>query len=358
MKILHFITSLRTGGAERLVADLLPLLQNYGNEAELLLMDGTRTPLYDEVAAAGVKVSALSQGWRAMRNPFLLHKLVRFLKRGSFDIVHTHNTSCQLLAAAASVSVPVKLVTTEHNTTNRRRGWKWYKPLDRWMYGRYCRIVCVGEEVEKELLASVPSAAGKTCVIPNGINLDRIKNAVPAADISSIPGVKMLMVSAFRAQKDHATLIKAMAGLPETYTLLLAGDAETDSDRTVLQYCRDLADGLGLDSRVRFLGMRSDIPSVLAASDIIVLSTRYEGNPVSAIEAMASGKPFIASDVPGVRELVAGAGVLFPCGDAGKLAEAILSVIPGSTCGACTARAAGFDIARTTSAYSVIYKQI
>ena len=131
MRILHFITSLRTGGAERLVASLARQMMNAGDKGEVLLMDGTQTPLKNELDHAGIPVYTLSKGWRAMRNPFLIFRLVRFLRKGKYDIVHTHNTSCQLMAAIASLFVPLPLVTTEHNTTNKRRTWKLFKPLDR-----------------------------------------------------------------------------------------------------------------------------------------------------------------------------------------------------------------------------------
>ena len=91
MKILHIITSLRTGGAERIVADLCPCLQKTGDEISVLLLDGTRTALYDQLEQAGTPIETLSKGWRAMRNPFLLPRLFRYLKGNAFDIVHTHN---------------------------------------------------------------------------------------------------------------------------------------------------------------------------------------------------------------------------------------------------------------------------
>ena len=81
MTILHVITSLRTGGAERLVTDLLLHLRGEGAEVALLLLDGTRTGLYEEVEAAGIPVRSLSKGWKAMWNPLLLLKMVRFLRK-------------------------------------------------------------------------------------------------------------------------------------------------------------------------------------------------------------------------------------------------------------------------------------
>ena len=143
MKILQFITSLRTGGAERLVTDLSVCFREAGHDVSLLLLDGSVTPFLEELKSAGIQVTALSKGYRSMRNPFLVFKLIRFLKKGRFDIIHTHNTSCQFLAAVASLSLPLTMVTTEHNTSNRRRGWSLFKPLDRWMYSRYKKVFCV-----------------------------------------------------------------------------------------------------------------------------------------------------------------------------------------------------------------------
>ena len=366
MKILHIITSLRTGGAERLVTDLLTEFRAAGHEPSLLVLDGTRTPLMEELEAQDIRIDALSRGVRAMRNPLLLPALLRYLKSHPADIVHTHNSSCQLLGALASLRMPLRLVTTEHNTTNRRRAWAWYRPLDRWMYGRYRRIACVGEETRTQLLEYLGDKRmeGKTEVIPNGIGLSRFRGAVPDPEILSIPGPRITMAAAFRAQKDHPTLIRAMRHLPASCTLLLAGGAETPQDRKTLQACRQLVRDLDLEARVRFLGARKDIPGLYAASDVIVLSSHYEGGtPLAAIEGMAAGKIVIASDGEGLRRTVGGAGLLFPCGDDGQLARLIRRCLEdpdfsGRVRAACQARAARFDIRNTAQAYLALYRNL
>ena len=324
MRILHFISSLRHGGAERLVTDLVRQLSDSGHDVSVLLLDGTRTHFLEELEKSGIRVSALSSGIHSMRNPVLVFKLIRFLKKGKFDIIHTHNTSCQFFAAMASVFLRVRMVTTEHNTSNRRRSWWWFKPVDRWMYSRYSRIICVGKETSEGLKNYLGDAvSGKIVVIGNGIDLKRFREAVPDRELSSLPGCKIIMVAAFRAQKDQDTLIKALATLPDEYSLFLVGGVELPEDEPNLIRCQALVEDLGLRSRVRFLGKRNDVPSLLAAADVVVLSTHYEGMSLSVIEGMASGKPFVASDVNGVREQVEGAGVLFPEGDQEALATII-----------------------------------
>ncbi|MCR5464826.1 MAG: glycosyltransferase family 4 protein [Bacteroidales bacterium] len=324
MRILQFITSLRPGGAERLVTDLALCFREAGNDVSLLLLDGSQTPFLEELERAGIQVTALSKGYRSMRNPFLIFKLTRFLKDGRFDIIHTHNTSCQYLAAVASLFLTLRMVTTEHNTSNRRRGWSLFKPLDRWMYSRYKRVFCVGEETLARLSEYVgPSLDGKSVLVRNGINIKKFTDAVPDSEISSAPGYKVIMVAAFRAQKDQATLIRSMALLTEDYHLFLVGGVDLPEDEPNLKKCLALTESLGLVDKVTFLGKKANVPSLLAAADAVVLSTHYEGMSLSVIEGMASGKPFVASDVMGVREQVKDAGVLFQESDEAALANVL-----------------------------------
>ena len=375
MKVLHIITSLRTGGAERLVAELARRHHANGDEVEVLLFDGTRTPLVEELENGGITVHALGKGDAAMQNPMLLFALRRFLRKHHFDIVHTHNTACQLLAAV----VPgITRVTTEHGSQNRRRSWRWFKPIDRWMYGRYEKIVCVGEETRQALSKWLgrPELDARMTVIPNGINLQRIADATPAEDLVVGPSTSsgtdhatnsltnphiVLMVSAFRPEKDQQTLIRAVTQLPENYHLFLAGGAETPENQKIMDSCKNLAKEQ--QDRIHFLGIRTDVPALLAAADVVVLSSKHEGMSLSVLEGMASGKPLIASDVPGLRDLVKGAGLLFPQGDAKALAARIKEVCENPEMAReigqkCRERAQQYDITETARQYRELYASV
>ncbi len=363
MTVLYILTSLRFGGTERLVTDLLLHLRREGAEVALLLLDGTRTDLYEEVEASGIPVRSLSKGWKAMRNPLLLFRMVRFLRKNPFDVVHTHNTASQLLGAAASLFLPLNLVTTEHSTSNRRRSKVWLRPLDQWLYSRYRKIACVSEDTENALLAWLPGLAPKTVVIPNGIRPERFRNSPPDPALSGTPGYKVLMVAAFRDPKDQATLIRAFRHLPDRYRLYLAGGAETPEEQRRMQKCRDLVHMLGLDGQVLFLGVRKDVPALIAACDVSVLSTHYEGFGLSALEAMASGKPVIASHVKSLDTIVGGAGLLFPPGDATALSTLIREVCEDPEKAADLAekgrqRAKLYDIAETARRYRILYENL
>ena len=171
------------------------------------------------------------------------------------------------------------------------------------------------------------------------------------------------MVSAFRPQKDHGTLIRAMSLLPRNYTLFLAGGAETDADRKYLEGCRSMVSELGVDGRVRFLGVRSDVPELLKAADVVVMSTHFEGVSLSILEAMSMGKPLVASDVNGVHDMVQGAGVLFPEGNSAALASEIRHLCENpedaaKTGAMCLERANDYDISSTAAGYLKIYSRI
>ena len=200
-------------------------------------------------------------------------------------------------------------------------------------------------------------------VITNGIDFVGIENASPAKDIMEDTRFKVLMVSAFRPEKDQMTLIKAMAQVPDDCVLLLAGGAELPAHKAIMESCRQAAVDLGIADRVRFLGLRDDVPALLAACDLIVLSSRHEGLSLSVLEGMASGKPLVVSDVPGLSVVVAGAGVLFPCGDARRLAQILNrfredKALREGIARSCRKRAEQYDIARTVEGYRDLYRKI
>ena len=153
------------------------------------------------------------------------------------------------------------------------------------------------------------------------------------------------------------TLIKAFQYLPtEQYELWLVGDGER---RSTLE---DLVSRLGILENVRFWGIRSDIPVLLKSSDIIVMSSHFEGLSLSSIEGMAVDRPFIASDVDGLHEITKNAGILFPHGDAKALANIILRLKEEpyyrQIADRCQQRASKYDIRKTVTAYLEIYKQL
>jgi len=357
MRILHVITSMDTGGAERLMVDLLPLLSDRGHDIGLLLFNGVDTPLKASLAAKGVKIFELAKTgsvddqW-VIYNPLNVFKMMKLIK--NYDIIHTHNTACQLYVPMAKILCRSRatLMTTEHNTTNRRRNMGWFRPIDRWMYGRYAAIICISDQAHDNLEQYIGSSP-TLHTIYNGVKINDFEK--PVKRIDNQQQFVITMVAGFRKQKDHETLIKSMLRLPDNYLLQLVGRGETEQD------IKDLCHSLGLESRVSFLGVRSDVPEILEKSDVTVLSSHWEGLSLSSIEGMASGRPFIASDVDGLHEMVGGAGVLFPRGDEKALAGAIRGLCENPTryhevAIACQQRAKCYDISKMADGYDNLYR--
>lgn len=354
MKILQVITTLGTGGAEKIVCQLAMRLKEAGHECDVAVFRGGDTQFRRLLDRAGVRVIEFSPGGSVYSPRHILR--LRRLMRG-YDIVHTHNTSPQLFAALARRRRGAKLVTTEHNTSNRRRAWRWYKPVDRWMYSRYAHVACIAATAEQNLRDFIGRSRAGISTIENGVDLEAIRAAAPLPDFKPEGAVAITMVAGLRPQKDQDTLIRALGSLPERFHLFLVGDGER---RALLEA---LAAEQGVTGRVHFTGVRSDVPRVLKSSDYLVMSSHYEGLSLSSVEGMAAGRPMLASDVPGLREVVGGAGILFPHSDAAAFASQILALdadpsLYAATAEACARRAARYDLRRMTDSYLDLYRSL
>lgn len=354
MKILHVITSLRTGGAEHLMVDLLPELRSLGNEVELLVFDGTRTSFMAELEVQGVRIHSLAVG-RNVYHPLNVVGLCKFMRK--YDVIHTHNTACQLFVPMARYLTMggAKLVTTEHSTTNRRRE-KWYfKDIDKWMYSCYDHVICISSSTQGNLEKHI-GRRSSLVTINNGIRVKRFIRPVQAIADDKKDFV-ITMVAGFRLEKDQDTLIKAVAQLPGNYSVRLVGDGPRREE------LRQLALSLHVADRVNFMGIRSDIPELLGQSDVNVLSSHWEGLSLSSIEGMASGRPFVASDVDGLREIVKGNGVLFPEGDASQLAAEIRGLCENperyrQVAEKCQEKAKQYDMSVMAAKYNELYQSL
>lgn len=350
MKILQVITSLSTGGAEKLISEIAPMLRDKGHQVDVLAFDGADTAFKKVLTDKGIKVYSFGKGCNVY-NPLFILRLTKLMK--NYDIVHTHNTAPQLFAAIGSVLCSVVLCTTEHNTSNRRRDWKWYAWIDKWMYSRYKKIICISNQAENNLRKYIPKVKN-VCTIFNGVDINRFHNAKPLDSLKSTKNV-VVMVAGFRYQKDQDTLIKAFTHLDkDKYELWLVGDGER---RPILE---KMIYELGLNN-VKLLGIRNDIPNVLQTADIVVMSSHFEGLSLSNIEGMSVNKPFISSNVDGLREVVDGYGLLFPHGDDKALASIIKklsddNVYYQQVAAKCWERAQMFDIQKMVDAYDEVYK--
>ena len=325
MKVLHIINSLATGGAEKLVLDTVPRYNAKGVETDVLVFKDDSYTFYAALQELECcKIFNLDNN--SLYNPVSIFKMIRILK--NYDIAHVHLFPAQYFVVFAKLLSfsKIKLIFTEHNTSNRRLENKLYKIVDRWSYKSYYKVIAISEKIKEVLTEHIGGKSKKITLIENGVAIDAIRRAVPLgkADINtniSQEDVLIIQVAGFRIQKDQECLIKAMALLPLNVKLILVGEGITMSK------CQDRVSELNLQNRVYFLGVRTDIPNLLKTADIVVLSSHFEGMSLSSIEGMASGKPFVASDVPGLKEIVDGYGVLFRKSDEQHLANVISELL-------------------------------
>lgn len=355
MKILQVITSMEMGGAEKLVVEFTKRLRQREHQVDVCVMNAKDTPLLAELEKTGCHIYRFSNGGNVY-NPLHIVRLWKIMRH--YDIVHTHNTSPQFFAAlAAKVLCSVALVTTEHNTSNRRRDWKWYpRALDRWMYRQYDKVVCISDQAETNLRQSIGNDnCRNVCTVYNGVDVESIHDALPLNDMHPDGKTVVVMVAGFRYQKDQDTLIRSVKQLPaDSYELWLVGDGERR------QLLEQIADGA---TNIRFLGLRTDVPRLLKTADVVVMSSHFEGLSLSNIEGMSAEKPFVASDVDGLREVTKGYGLLFAHGDSEALADIIRRLhddksFYNEVAKRCYERARQFDISLTIEKYIKVYETV
>jgi glycosyltransferase involved in cell wall biosynthesis len=317
------ITLAEVGGAQAYVASLLPALVGGFDVAVAAHGNG---PLRDAAERWGVRFLPLRHVRRAInpwRDAVGLLELVRLLRRERPDILHASSSKAGVLGrlAAAAARVPIRIFTVHGWAFTAHSGLaaRLYRYADRLVRPLTTVTVCVAEHERETGLAARTCTEAQTIVIPNAIDA----RAFPRTHRESkLP--RLVAVGRLKAPKDFATLVRAVADLPEqSCELLIVGDGP-DRPRLEAEIER-----VGLDGRVRLAGERADVPDLLAGADVFVLSSASEGMPISVLEAMAAGLPVVASRVGGVPELVADGetGLLVPPGDSEALAQALRGLL-------------------------------
>lgn len=357
MKVLHVINSLDIGGAERLVVDLSVLMNDLGYETDVLLLNMKDTSFKRYLNNKSIHVYSL--GGDNIYNPLLIFKIIKYIRR--YDIIHSHLFPTQYWVAVAKLLSfsKTKLITTEHNTDNRRRHLYLFKWIDIAIYQIYSRIISISPQTTDALCSYIGECNNRIVTIENGIDVRRFNEASAVSRTLLVrendPLFIIIQVAAFRVQKDQDTLIRAMTHLPKDYHLVLVGDGERK------EYCIKLASDINVIDRVHFLGICDNIPNLLKTADVVVLSSHWEGFGLAAVEGMAAGKPVIVSDVPGLSNVVSGAGLLFSKGNVAELSEHIMKLSKDKKyyeqiSDKCYQKALVFDIKKMVRKYCDIYE--
>lgn len=317
MKIVHVLDSLARGGTETILLSLLPEL---AKRHEIVLVTLGDTNEFDRSQIVCARHYSL--GYRGVRSiPRCVAKLRRIIKRESPDLVRAQLYFGGLVARLATPP-EVPLVFSIHSTlsVDAYQRNRFALPLERLTYKRRHHMLSVSEHARSDFAEHVglrgPSYVLRNFVRPEYLERSRIR-PVPRA------GIRMVAVGNLKAAKNPFLLVEAFKLLREVdISLDMYGDGPL---RGALQQA---INEHGLP--IRLMGKRSDIPDLLPDYDLFVLASVHEGCPNAAMEAMATGLPVLASDIPAVREVTEGNGFFFNPGDPHGLAELVGAIASGA----------------------------
>ncbi len=288
MKILQVVTLSQWGGAQRIALDYSRILRDSGYRVALSSSPGGEL----EERAGGEKITFYPLRMKRKISPLSdlksLLALRELVKKEGFQVLHSHSTKAGLLSR--NPAVPGVKIFTAHGWCftpgARNRACKFLEKIA----ARFSwKIICVSL-FDLRLALDAGIKRSKLAYIPNGIG-----------DVETIsdPALSPVIVSVarFSPQKDHRTLLRALAGLPGAEAWLVG-------EGPLLETVRKMAEEMGVSRRVKFMGFRRNIEEILSRAGVFVLSSRWEGLPISVIEAMRSALPVVATRVGGLEELV------------------------------------------------------
>ncbi|MFL5339835.1 MAG: glycosyltransferase [Gemmataceae bacterium] len=324
--VLH---AMQVAGAEMLVAQTIRRLGDR-IDPTVLCLDFVG-PLGEQLRSEGVEVVSLDR--KPGRDWRLILRLLPVLNRRRIEVLHAHQYSPFFYAALAKPLAhrPPQLILTEHGRHFPDVVSPLRRAFNRLVLDQLADAVNACCQFSARALCEIDGFRGNRIeIIENGIDVARYAGISDRRSLREMLGLDprrryLIAVARFHPVKDHATLLKAFARLIASrpdIDLLLAGDGPLRND------LQQLAATLNIADRVRFLGVRADVPELLQAADVFALTSLSEAASLTLLEAMASGLPVVVTNVGGNPEIVRDGvdGLLVPRGDAEAAATALARI--------------------------------
>jgi len=300
LRIVHVITKGDVGGAQTHVVELATTQKQLG--AAVHVVAGCDGPALERLRENGVATSvvpSLAAAWSGGSKRAAIGDLRIELRGLAPDVVHGHSSHAGLFSRLAARSLGVPSVYTAHGWPFQA-GAPWRQRLSSFLgesAGAWVgdAVICLTAAEAERARVVVPRR--RLWIVPNGIRDVAVGEVRPIGRSSDGP-VRLVMVARFAPPKRQLDLVRALNAVADaSWTLTFVGDGPD------LDVCRDEAERLFPDGRVRFEGHRDDVPSLLAEHDVAVLWSGYEGMPMALLEGMRAGLCCVANDLPGVRAL-------------------------------------------------------
>jgi sugar transferase (PEP-CTERM/EpsH1 system associated) len=321
--IVYLITELDTGGAQKVLLQLLSRLDRRRFSPSVVCLYNGDKAVAQEIRSLGIHVADLGMATKWRVDAFW--RFLRLLRAERPAILHTHLFHANIPGRVVGRLTGVPIVISTEHSMGTESGWRYR--LNRLTHPLADRVVCVSQQIAGFFTQRVGIPEAKVVVIPNGIDPERFRHLpdkrVARAGLGLPAGGALIgTVARLHPVKNLPVLLEAVAMLPEV-SLVVVGDGP---ERTRLVR---LAVELGLQQRVQFVGQQRDVLPWLAACDLFALPSESEGLSMAILEAMAAALPVVATRVGGTPELVMDqvTGRLVPSGDPRPLAQAIGSLV-------------------------------
>ena len=347
IKILHLVQSLGVGGAEILLLNYIKAFgtTRYKHFVYCFELSG---PLKSEIEKLGIHVR-IGPYRDSIKKPvkfilsivILICDLCKFIKNRRINIIQSHLGHANQLGTIVGKILGIPAFPTVHNTMafedeRRKRDLRIYviRVVDEIVYRIADKVIAVSDEIKEIIMKTFRLDDSKILVLKNGIiwDKDTIKPAKLEPEFHLKPDTTILIsVGSLTYQKAYDVLIRAIANLTkegyDNILVLIVGEGE---ERLGLE---SLIQEMKLERWIKLLGLKKNVISLLKASDIFVMPSRYEGLSIAMIEAMACGLPIVASDAPGLNIYIKNnkSGLLFPVGDYKALSQCIKQVLTNKT---------------------------
>ena len=346
-RVLHVIDSLDLGGAQVVLENLIRHGDAERFEFEVAAMHG-RGQMWDRLAALGGPMHSLSHHHKV---PFYVPRLAWRCLTRSYDVVHTHLLAANVIAKPIAAMCGVRVrINHDHCNDKLTDPRAWALPADTFTNALSTHIVAVSESTREFLLSREGVAEDRVTTIHNGIDTGiyrpRPAERAVAREKWNLPAEAFIVggVGRLTHQKNFELFLNIAAQIPHAFFVI--GGAGEDETALRAQVVR-----LGLERRVKFLGYVADMPSLWPALDCLLLTSRYEGLPITILEAMACGVPIVASNLDGMREILRDGenAALVPPGETALFVNAVRALIEQP---AHSARLAGAALVTVREGYS------
>jgi len=327
MKILFCINNLSGGGAEKLVFELSKRFSENNNNVSILILNNKNDKYSSLIKSNNISIINL-ENMNFFKKIYFLFFTLR-----TYDTLHLNLFPTFYLIAFIKLISRVfflkfpRIFFTEHNTFNNRRKYKLLRPLEKLIYSQLDHIISISNSTQNNLIDWLNiRRKDKFSVIFNGIDLS-IYPSIKKIDLSTIipqfnsNDIILTVIGRLTDQKNQLFLVEVLNFLPEKYKLLIVGEGELYKKLTIK------INELNLINRIFLLGYRNDVPSIIKASNLILIPSKWEGFGLIAVESLACGVNILYSDVAGLKEILD--GVAYPSNiniKPSSYAEKILSI--------------------------------